>query len=155
MTITGTNFVDVTSVDFGLTAAPSFAYSSSTSILTQSPPGTGAVDVTVTTTGGTSGTSSEDVFNYVAAPMVTGISPAFGPAAGGTAVTITGTGFTDASSVHFGTTPATDLDVVSDTSITVDSPAGTGTVDVTVTTPGGTSAPCPRISSPMRRRSRA
>ena len=30
--------------------------------------------------------------------------------------------------------------MVNDTTITADSPAGTGTVDVTVTTPGGTSA---------------
>ena len=55
-------------------------------------------------------------------------------------MTITGTGFTGATAVDFGTTPATSFTVVSDTTITADSPAGTGTVDVTVTTPGGTSA---------------
>ena len=64
------------------------------------------------------------------------MSPTAGPLGGGTLVTITGTGFTGATAVDFGTTPATDLTVVSDTTITADSPAGTGTVDVTVTTPG-------------------
>ena len=71
---------------------------------------------------------------------VTGLSPSAGPLLGGTLVTITGTGFTRATAVDFGTNPATNLTVVSDTTITAYSPAGTGTVDVTVTTPGGTSA---------------
>ncbi|MEQ8175518.1 MAG: InlB B-repeat-containing protein [Syntrophomonadaceae bacterium] len=76
-------------------------------------------------------------------PAVSGISPNNGPEAGGTSVTITGTSFTGASSVKFGSNDGTNLIVVSDTSITVTSPAGTGQVDVTVTTPGGTSAPGP------------
>ena len=65
-------------------------------------------------------------------PAVTGISPTTGPSTGGTVVTITGTGFTGAIGVDFGTTAATGFTVVSDTEITADSPAGTGTVDVTV-----------------------
>src|SRR5262249_3367610 len=64
---------------------------------------------------------------------------ASGPLAGGSAVTIRGTGFTGATAVDFGTTAATNVTVVNDTSITATSPAGTGTVDVTVTTPAGTS----------------
>ena len=79
------------------------------------PAGTGTVDVTVTTPGGTSATSPADQFTYVAAPTVTGLSPTSGPAAGGTLVTITGTGFTGATAVDFGTTPATSFTVVSDT----------------------------------------
>ena len=55
-------------------------------------------------------------------------------------VTITGTGFTGATAVDFGgTNAATNVQVVSATEITATSPAGTGTVDVTVTTAGGTS----------------
>jgi hypothetical protein len=72
--------------------------------------------------------------------MVTGISPASGPVTGGTNVTITGTGLTGATSVSFGQTPAINVNVKSDTQIIVTSPAGSGLVDVTVTTPGGTSA---------------
>ncbi len=138
VTITGTNFTDATAVDFGTTPATSFTFNSDTSITAVSPAGTGTVDVTVIGPGGTSATSAADQFNY--APAVTGVSPAFGPGAGGTLVTITGTNFTDATAVDFGTTPATSFTFNSDTSITAVSPAGTGTVDVTVIGPGGTSA---------------
>ncbi len=55
-------------------------------------------------------------------------------------VTVTGTNFTGATAVLFGTTPATSFTVNSATNITAVSPAGTGTVDVKVTTSNGTSA---------------
>ena len=71
---------------------------------------------------------------------VTGISPATGPPPGGTSVTITGTDFSNATAVDFGSTPATNFTIGSSTSITATAPAGTGTVDVTVTAPDGTSA---------------
>ncbi|NEI69225.1 autotransporter domain-containing protein [Rhizobium lusitanum] len=75
-----------------------------------------------------------------AAPTVTALSPATGPTAGGTSVTLTGTGFTGATAVHFGATNAPGFSVNSDSSITVSSPSGSaGTVNVTVTNPGGTS----------------
>ncbi len=72
-------------------------------------------------------------------PKITAVSPAGGPAAGETTVTLTGTGFTGATGVSFGASPGTDLQVVSDTVITVTSPPGSGTVDVRVEGPGGTS----------------
>jgi hypothetical protein len=74
------------------------------------------------------------------APIVTGISPSVGPAAGGTGVTITGSNFTGATAVNFGATAATSFTVNSTTKITAIAPAGSGTVDITVTAPGGTSA---------------
>jgi len=74
-------------------------------------------------------------------PTVTSTSPTNGSTAGGTSVTITGTGFTGATAVTFGTTPATSYTVVSDTQTTATSPAhAAGPVDVTVTTSSGTSA---------------
>jgi Bacterial Ig-like domain (group 3)/Pentapeptide repeats (8 copies)/IPT/TIG domain len=77
-------------------------------------------------------------------PVVTGISPPSGPETGGTSVTITGTGFTGASEVDFGSVAvaASSFKVNSDTSITATAPATTvaGLVDVTVTTTDGTSA---------------
>ena len=77
----------------------------------------------------------------VAVPTITGISPTSGPTAGGTTVVITGTNLTGATAVSFGATSATGYTVNSDTQITATSPAGSaGTVDVTVTTTGGTSA---------------
>src|SRR5580704_7990715 len=74
------------------------------------------------------------------AQTVTSVAPSSGPTAGGTSVTITGSGFTGATGVSFGTTAATSFTVVSDAQVTATAPAGTGTVDVTVTTPEGTSA---------------
>jgi IPT/TIG domain len=76
------------------------------------------------------------------APIVTGINPMSGAAGGGETVAVTGTGFTGATSVLFGSVPGTNLTVVSDTQLTVTSPPprASGTVDVTVTAPAGTSA---------------
>jgi hypothetical protein len=75
------------------------------------------------------------------APTVTMSSPTSGPVAGGTSVTITGTGFTNASLVEFGNTPAASFVVNSDTQITAVSPANSaGFADITVTAVGGTSA---------------
>ncbi len=78
---------------------------------------------------------------FVAPPRVTGLTLSSGPAAGGTSVTITGTGFTGATSVRFGGTQWYDFTVDSDTSITATSPPAEAadTVHVTVTTLGGTS----------------
>ena len=73
------------------------------------------------------------------APTVTGVSPTSGPTAGGTSVAITGTNFTGASAVKFGATAATAFTVNNATSISATAPAGSATVDVTVTTVGGTS----------------
>ena len=140
VTLTGTGFTGATTVDFGTTAATNVTVVNSTTITADSPAGSGVVDVTVITPTGTSATTPSDRFTYIAAPTVTGISPDSGPTAGGTTVTIAGSGFTGATAVDFGTTAATNVTVVSSTTITADSPAGSGAVDVTVVTLGGTSA---------------
>ena len=67
------------------------------------------------------------------APTLTGISPASGAAAGGTAVTITGTGFMAGATVSLGGTPATGVTVMNSTSITAITPAHpAGAVNVVV-----------------------
>ncbi|HEX3434897.1 MAG TPA: IPT/TIG domain-containing protein [Solirubrobacteraceae bacterium] len=139
--ITGTNFAEVTAVHFGMTSV-GFTVNSEGLITLLSPPGVGAVDVTVTAFGGTSLTSFADQFSYEPPPTVTAVSPETGSSAGGASVTITGTNLEGATAVHFGTASATDLVVNSANSITAVSPVGTAgaTVDVTVTTLGGTSA---------------
>ena len=68
--------------------------------------------------------SSADQFTYVAAPTVTSVSPSGGPSGGGTSVILTGTGFSGATAVKFGTTNATIYTVNSATQITATDPAG-------------------------------
>lgn len=76
-------------------------------------------------------------------PAVTGLSPATGPAAGGTMVQIFGNHFTGtvgAAGVKFGATNATSYTVVNDGLIVAVAPAvAASTVQVSVTNPGGTS----------------
>jgi hypothetical protein len=140
VTITGSGFTGATAVNFGTTAATGVVVVNDTTITAISPAGAGIVDVTVTTPAGTSEASALDHFTFIgAAPTVTGISPTSGPATGGTLVTITGTDFTSATAVNFGTVAGTNVIVVNASTITAISPAGAGTVNVTVTTPSGTS----------------
>src|SRR5499433_3669799 len=73
-------------------------------------------------------------------PTVTNVNPNTGPTSGGTSVTITGTNFSGVTAVRFGSNAAGSFTVDSATQITATSPAGVGTVDVTVTTASGTSA---------------
>lgn len=69
-------------------------------------------------------------------PTITSFDPASGPV--GTSVTVTGTGFTGATSVSFGTFAATSYTVDSDTQITVIVPSGFAHAPIKVTTAGGT-----------------
>jgi alpha-tubulin suppressor-like RCC1 family protein len=101
VTITGTNFTGATAVSFGAIPAASFTVNSATSITTASPAGTtGTVDITVTTSSGTSAISTKDHFKYES-PTITSISPNTGPVAGGTTVTIIGSGFALGSATVF------------------------------------------------------
>jgi hypothetical protein len=142
VTLSGSNFTGATAVFFGSISALSFTVNSDTSITAVVPSQVvGTVDVTVQTPSGTSVVSANDHFQYTTAavPQITAISPSTGSAAGGTVVYITGVNFTAASSVMFGSTSAA-FTVLSDTLISAVVPAGTGSVTVQVTTPGGTAA---------------
>ena len=71
-------------------------------------------------------------------PTTTAVSPSSGIA--GTVVTITGTGLTGTTAVQFGAQAAIPFTVNSDTQIiAISPPSPIGTVDITVTTPLGTS----------------
>ena len=122
VTITGTGFSCATAVMFGTAAA--------TNVTVFPPRRSSAVDPAGTGTevgrhGSTSAGrhrrhSAADKFTYTAviAPTVTAISPSSGPAAGGTTVTITGTGLSGATAVKFGTVAATSVSVVAATQVT-------------------------------------
>lgn len=143
VTITGSGFSGTTAVRFGSAAAASFAVVSDTQITAVTPAGTGTVQVTVTTPAGTSSQFVVYAYTTTSAPTLTSATPSSGPAAGGTSVSLTGTRFTGTTAVRFGSTPAASFTVVSDTHITAVAPAGSGTVQITVTGPGGTSNAVP------------
>jgi RHS repeat-associated protein len=140
ITITGTGFTGATSVTVGGKTA-SFRVDSDTSISATTPPGRGTVDVVVTTPAGSSPTGPADQFTYVSvrrAPRVTRVAPNYGPTSGGVRVMITGSRFTGARVVRFGTRRAS-FRVKSATRIVAWAPPGRGTVHVRVTTRKGTS----------------
>ena len=128
VTLTGNAFVGASAVKFGGTPA-SFVVNSNASITATAPAGTAGtrVDITVTGPGGTSNLSTADQFTY--GPVVGGVSPATGSQLGGTVVTIRGAGFSGATAVDFGSTPAARFTVNSGTLIDRDEPsrdAGSG-----------------------------
>nr|WP_245863727.1 IPT/TIG domain-containing protein [Caulobacter mirabilis] len=149
VTIAGAYLADVTAVRFGALDA-AIVSRTATSLTITAPAGvTGeTVDVQVTNGAGQSAITSGSRFTYAGVPTVTAISPATGPAAGGTPITIDGTGFSSNAKVAFTdhlTAYATNVVVVSPTRITAVSPAGRGRVNVRVithddTSAGGTSA---------------
>ena len=115
--------------------------------------------VAVTTPGGTNAYGSNDIFTYTSvAPTITGFSsssPVTGSTAGGTSITLTGSGFFTGAVVEFVEEtggvqnsptlefPATSVAVNSSTQITAVSPGVTvaGTYFITVTTPTGLTSP--------------
>jgi hypothetical protein len=138
--ISGTSLTGVEAVFFGSLPATSFAVSRSNLLTAVAPPNAaGTVDVTLVTANGISSVNGNDQYTYVA-PTITSVTPSSGPGAGGTKVTIRGTNLQGVSSVLFGGDAATAVSVNrTGTSITATTPSeSAGTVDVVVTTPGGT-----------------
>jgi hypothetical protein len=80
-------------------------------------------------------------------PVITGLSPATGPAAGGTLVVISGANLAGATAVEFGAVAATDFEVIpgsAGSQIAAIAPAvAASTVQVKVTTAAGPSADVP------------
>ena len=137
VTITGTGFLAGATVKLGGTAATGVTVVSSTSITATTPAhAAGAVSVVVTNSDAQTGTLTNG-YTYTTsnpAPTVSAITPNSGTANGGTAVTITGTGFLAGATVKLGGTAATGVTVVSSTSITATTPAhAAGAVSVVVT----------------------
>ena len=141
VTITGSGFTGATKVLFNDTAATSFTVVSDTEITAVAPAAAaGGESITVVTPIGPSPFSPADTYVYEATPVVQAITPVSGSTAGGTRITIIGSGFLGATAVSFGSTPAASFTVLADDEIFATPPAhAPGTVLVTVTTPGGTS----------------
>ena len=89
---------------------------------------------------GLSGTAAAHMSHV---PTVKSVVPDHGSVNGGTTVTITGKNVVGVTGVDFGLTPAASFFPKSNSTIVAVSPAGTGTVDILVSTGDGTSAPVP------------
>jgi hypothetical protein len=134
--IPGTNLTGATSVTFGGIPATAFTVNSATQITATVPSGAVSGSITVVTPTGTA--SSTTPFQVSPPPTVTSVAPASGKV--GDTVTLVGTGFTGATAVKFGGTPAATFTVSAPTTLTAVVPAGASAGPVEVTTPGGTGA---------------
>ncbi len=139
VTVNGHGFTGTTQVLFGSTPGTNVGVASDHQLTVTAPAhGSGAANVHVVTSLGTSLAVDADLYTFLAAPVVTAVSPTSGPRAGGTTVTVTGSGFTGATHVLFGNTPGTGLSVTSDTQLTVRAPSHSlGLTHVHVITPAG------------------
>jgi hypothetical protein len=102
--------------------------------------GTISSNQTATVTATYNSASATAIISLTAPPAVSSVSPNSGSTAGGTAITITGTNFATGATVALGGVAATNIVVVSSTTITAATPAGSaGAATVTVTNPGAQS----------------
>ena len=128
VTLTGTGFVaGATTIQFGSASVTCPSGTTATSCAVISPAGSG--NVSVTAGNPSMGLSNGKSFAYVVpTPSITSVSPTSGSAAGGTSVTLTGTGFSTLTTVKFGSSAAQSC------------PSGTTSTTCVVSTPAGASA---------------
>lgn len=128
--IQGQGFSNASVVKFGGITATTKVLSGTTLIRATLPAGALTGKVTVTT-GAVTLTSSQ---TFSVTPVLSGFSPASGPV--GTAVTLTGTGLTQTTTVNFNGKGAV-FAVNSDSQVTATVPTGSTTGKINVTTNGG------------------
>jgi putative cell wall-binding protein len=140
VTLTGSGLSGTTAVTVGGQAATGVTVVNDTSVTFTTPAhAAGATDVVVTTPNGSATLAASFTYQVAASPpSISGLSPAVGPVAGGTTVTLTGANLTGTTGISVGGQAATDLTVVSATSVTFTTPAhAVGPTDVELTTPAG------------------
>jgi IPT/TIG domain-containing protein len=139
VTISGANFFPGATVSFGGAQATNVTVVNSTTITATTPAqSAGSVVVTVTNPGGLAGVNSV-TYTFNAPPFISSVSPASGPPAGGSNITISGGNFLPGAKVTLGGTPALNVST-SPGSITATTPPGSaGLVDVVITDPDGES----------------
>lgn len=136
VTITGTNFVNTPTVTFGGVNALSTIYQSSTTLVVTTPTNNtgGAVNVVVINPDAQSATLTNGFTYLTAAPTISSITPNTGTTAGGTYITIAGTGFYGTPTLTIGGSSATSITVRSANKITAYTPAhAAGAVNVVLT----------------------
>lgn len=138
VTVTGTGFIAGATVDFGGSSCAGVTVVTPTTITcTTSAHSAGQVTVSVTNSDTQSGNST-NAYTYRAAPTVTGITPSAGALAGGTSITVTGSGFYTGTTVDINGTPCTNVSITNSTSLTCTTPAGAaGVATVLITNADG------------------
>lgn len=98
----------------------------------------GNATVIVTNPNGQTVSAASDFAYALPAPVITGVSPAFGSDTGGAQVQLSGSGFLDSTSVTFGTNACISVDASNDgTTLTCTTPPGQdGPVDIAVSNGG-------------------
>jgi hypothetical protein len=137
VTLSGNYLDNSSSVTFGGVSASNITVVNSNTVTANTPPGVvGAVDVTITTPGGQY--TLNNGYSYALPPSLTSITPNSGSAAGYTSVTLSGTGFDNATGVIFDNIAAVSFNVIDSNTVAAVTPAhAVGVVDVTITTPIG------------------
>ena len=98
----------------------------------------GVVDVTLETSSGSD--TAPDAFEFISHPKIQTVSPATGPATGGTKVTLTGVGLSNVTGVWFDALEVSSLELVNDTTLEAVTPPGSpGPVAVRVENGAGES----------------
>ena len=102
ITIIGTNFYNVTKIQFGNSNIISYNVNSTTNITFTIPSASnsGSINISITATGGT--VTNTNGFTYYDVPSINSISPLLGTSVGGTQITITGSNFTNGTLVTIG-----------------------------------------------------
>jgi hypothetical protein len=141
--VAGKNYNLGVTVSFGGVPATSVVMNSGLQLTVTVPANpVGTYNVTVTDPDGLKATLTNG-YNYVA-PAISKLTPAQGPVAGGTQVTLSGSGFLSGATVTFGGTAATSVTVVSSTQVHAITPGASsssgGSVGVVLTNPGGLTA---------------
>ena len=132
VTVAGSGFLPGATLTFARTPATSVQVQSGNVLTAVTPAGlAGPVDVQLINPDGQTALAP-GAFLFVPPPAGQLMQPAQGPTAGGTIAVVTGTGFSSGSQVFFGTSQAIAVLYGSPTTLIVTTPAGTGSVDVSV-----------------------
>lgn len=136
VTITGTNFINVSAVKFNNTtvAVGNFTVVSATQINMKVPAGATTGKIWVTTPAGTAVSAGD--FTVLLPPTITSFNPTSGPTGG--SVVITGTEFSSVTAISFNEVNAGSFTINSSTQITASVPANGTTGKIKVTNAAGT-----------------
>ncbi len=150
VTLTGSGFLSdgaaQNAVTFGSITASNVVVRNNTTIDCTVPPGTSGLAVQVSVNNVNGAGSLPNGYRYHARPRLTSVTPASGPRAGGTLVTVRGGGFQvdspGTNRITFGGVQASAVSVIDDTRLTCVTPAGAapGAVDVVLNNNNGADA---------------